>query len=96
MLKAHIPEIGDKISSREGYVFNENGGGLYIDSSYGEGVISIIVTKIWTDYETGTKFKGKIIKDEPTLYEEAKEYDCATFSEFDRFIITCNKKNDTK
>ena len=93
MLTIYIPEKGDKISSRKGYVFKENGGGLMIDSSYGAGIISIIVTEIWDDYETGIKFKGKIIKDEPTLYEKAKEYDYATFSEFDGFSITCNKTN---
>ena len=94
MLTVYIPEKGDKISSRRGYVFKENGVGIFIGISFAVSVDCIVFNNTSIRIIPPTRIvKGTIIKDEHLLYEKAKAYDYATFSEFDRFCITCSKTN---
>lgn len=73
-------KVGDRLFSREGYVFNE--GHTECDLLEDVGII-ITVTDIWVDYETGMNIKGIIDKEKCSYL---KKYDYATFSEFDRIL----------
>lgn len=60
------------------YLFSEND-----NTILRKGIVAIRVIKIWDDIETGFHYKGEILKDNPIVCEEAKEFDYSTFSEFD-------------
>lgn len=80
-----IIKIGDKLFSREGYVFNEGHTKCdYIE----EGWITMTVTKIFKDYETGVNIKGVIDKERSG--NSLKDYDYVTFSEFSRILLYQN------